>query len=139
MDITSWNGIYTDTTTEERIINILVDKLGVDAEEVMLSTDIANDLRADDLDFVEIIMEIEKEWKELENTSITKSQLKEMLFNVYEKSAAFPHAQIRSLQEIGKLYGQYTQDLNVQIGLSPEAEARLNKFLRDKKNETEKK
>jgi len=48
--------------TLERITNILTDKLGVDKNEVNLESKIVDDLGADSLDAVELIMEIEKEF-----------------------------------------------------------------------------
>lgn len=44
----------------EKVINIIVDKLGVDAAEVTPAASFANDLGADSLDTVELIMEFEK-------------------------------------------------------------------------------
>ncbi len=46
----------------ERIRGIIVDKLGVEAKEVTPEASFANDLGADSLDTVELIMELEKEF-----------------------------------------------------------------------------
>jgi acyl carrier protein len=46
----------------ERVRNIIVDKLGVEAKEVTEDASFANDLGADSLDTVELIMELEKEF-----------------------------------------------------------------------------
>lgn len=46
----------------EQVKNIIVDKLGVDAEEVTPEKSFTNDLGADSLDTVELIMEFEKEF-----------------------------------------------------------------------------
>lgn len=46
----------------ERVKNIIVDKLGVDKNEVTESASFTNDLGADSLDTVELIMEFEKEF-----------------------------------------------------------------------------
>ena len=43
-----------------QVKNIIVDKLGVDAEEVTAEKSFTNDLGADSLDTVELIMEFEK-------------------------------------------------------------------------------
>lgn len=43
-----------------QVKNIIVDKLGVDAEEVTPEKSFTNDLGADSLDTVELIMEFEK-------------------------------------------------------------------------------
>ena len=48
---------------EKRIKSILIDKLGIDEAEVKLESEFSNDLGADSLDTVEIIMEIEKEFE----------------------------------------------------------------------------
>ena len=46
----------------ERVKNIIVDKLGVEASEVTPEASFTNDLGADSLDTVELIMEFEKEF-----------------------------------------------------------------------------
>jgi acyl carrier protein len=45
-----------------RVKNIIVDKLGVDESEVIAEASFTNDLGADSLDTVELIMEFEKEF-----------------------------------------------------------------------------
>ena len=45
-----------------RVKAIIVDKLGVDANEVVPEASFTNDLGADSLDTVELIMEFEKEF-----------------------------------------------------------------------------
>lgn len=49
-------------TIAERVSKIIVDKLGVDAGEVVADASFTNDLGADSLDTVELIMEFEKEF-----------------------------------------------------------------------------
>ena len=46
----------------EKVKAIIVDKLGVDASEVTNEASFTNDLGADSLDTVELIMEFEKEF-----------------------------------------------------------------------------
>lgn len=46
----------------ERVKAIIVDKLGVEASEVTIEASFTNDLGADSLDTVELIMEFEKEF-----------------------------------------------------------------------------
>ena len=46
----------------ERVTKIIVDKLGVDEAEVTREASFTNDLGADSLDTVELIMEFEKEF-----------------------------------------------------------------------------
>ena len=47
---------------QDKVVAIIVDKLGVDAPEVTLESNFTNDLGADSLDTVELIMEFEKEF-----------------------------------------------------------------------------
>ena len=47
---------------EAKIKSIIVDKLGVDESEVVEDANFTNDLGADSLDTVELIMEFEKEF-----------------------------------------------------------------------------
>ena len=47
---------------EDKVINIIVDKLGVEKTEVKWDSQFTNDLGADSLDTVELIMEFEKEF-----------------------------------------------------------------------------
>ena len=48
---------------EEKVKQIIVDKLSVDEAEVKNEASFANDLGADSLDTVELIMDFEKEFK----------------------------------------------------------------------------
>ena len=48
--------------TESKVKAIIVDKLGVDESEVANEASFTNDLGADSLDTVELIMEFEKEF-----------------------------------------------------------------------------
>ena len=47
---------------QSRVISIIVDKLGVEESEVSKEASFTNDLGADSLDTVELIMEFEKEF-----------------------------------------------------------------------------
>jgi acyl carrier protein len=47
---------------KDKIVSIIVDKLGVEASEVTNEASFTNDLGADSLDTVELIMEFEKEF-----------------------------------------------------------------------------
>ncbi len=49
-------------TTAQKVQKIIVDKLGVEASEVTPEASFTNDLGADSLDTVELIMEFEKEF-----------------------------------------------------------------------------
>ncbi len=47
---------------KDKVVEIIVDKLGVEESEVTLEASFTNDLGADSLDTVELIMEFEKEF-----------------------------------------------------------------------------
>ena len=49
--------------TREKVIDIIVNKLGVDRETVVDSASFTNDLGADSLDTVELIMDFEREFE----------------------------------------------------------------------------
>ena len=50
------------SSIDERVKKIIVDKLGVDESDVTAEASFTNDLGADSLDTVELIMEFEKEF-----------------------------------------------------------------------------
>ncbi len=50
-------------TISERLKKIIVDQLGVDESEVVPSASFVEDLNADSLDLVELIMSLEEEFK----------------------------------------------------------------------------
>lgn len=50
------------STIAERVKRIIVEKLGVEESEVTLEASFTNDLGADSLDTVELIMEFEREF-----------------------------------------------------------------------------
>jgi len=58
----------------EKVKSIIVEKLGVDAAEVTPEASFTNDLGADSLDTVELIMEFEKEF----NISIPDDQAEQI-------------------------------------------------------------
>ncbi|WP_300386663.1 acyl carrier protein [Clostridium sp.] len=47
----------------EKVREILVDQLGVNEEEVKLETNLMDDLGADSLDFFQVVMDLEDEFK----------------------------------------------------------------------------
>ncbi len=49
-------------SVEERVIDIVAEQLGVDREKVTPDTHFVNDLGADSLDTVELVMELEEEF-----------------------------------------------------------------------------
>ena len=52
----------TDGTTFDRLKKIIVEQLGVDEEEVTAPASFVDDLNADSLDLVELIMSLEEEF-----------------------------------------------------------------------------
>lgn len=50
-------------TVHDRLKKIIVDQLGVDESEVVSSASFVEDLNADSLDLVELIMSLEEEFK----------------------------------------------------------------------------
>ena len=53
----------TNAEVTERLKKIVVDQLGVDENEVVPSASFVEDLNADSLDLVELIMSLEEEFK----------------------------------------------------------------------------
>ncbi len=49
-------------TIEEKVINIISEQMGVDKAEITRDTSFINDLNADSLDTVELVMEFEDEF-----------------------------------------------------------------------------
>jgi len=49
-------------SVEERVIDIVTEQLGVDRSQVKRETHFVNDLGADSLDTVELVMELEEEF-----------------------------------------------------------------------------
>lgn len=59
-DVYTYLGEVTDLTTIlERVSKVIVDRLGVDQSEVKLEASFRDDLGADSLDVVELVMELE--------------------------------------------------------------------------------
>ncbi|HEX8312749.1 MAG TPA: acyl carrier protein [Chthoniobacteraceae bacterium] len=52
----------SDKTTQERFREIVVEQLGVDAEQVTDSAELADDLGADSLDAIELVMAADEEF-----------------------------------------------------------------------------
>ena len=74
---------------KEKVVSIIVDKLGVEQSEVTNEASFTNDLGADSLDTVELIMEIEKE------------------FNI-----AIPDDQAENIQTVGDAITYITENAN---------------------------
>ena len=50
------------TTTEQEVIDIVIEQLGVDKEDVSLNASFVEDLNADSLDLTELIMTFEEKF-----------------------------------------------------------------------------
>jgi acyl carrier protein len=55
--------VSSNQSVSERLKKIIVDQLGVDESEVVPSASFVEDLNADSLDLVELIMSLEEEFK----------------------------------------------------------------------------
>ena len=60
----------TDKEIEDKVISIVAEQMGVDKGEINRETNFVNDLNADSLDTVELVMEFEDEFE----TSIPDEQ-----------------------------------------------------------------
>ena len=49
-------------SVEERVVNIVAEQLGVEREKISRESNFVNDLGADSLDTVELVMELEEEF-----------------------------------------------------------------------------
>jgi len=50
------------SSVEERVVNIVAEQLGVDKDKIKTESNFVNDLGADSLDTVELVMELEEEF-----------------------------------------------------------------------------
>lgn len=55
--------MLTDQEIEEKVISIVAEQMGVDKAEITPETSFINDLNADSLDTVELVMELEDEFE----------------------------------------------------------------------------
>jgi acyl carrier protein len=60
--ISGQGGVIVEKTVERRVIEIIVEQLGVSEEEVTMEASFIEDLGADSLDLVELIMAMEEEF-----------------------------------------------------------------------------
>ncbi len=54
---------FDDDSLEQKVFNFLIEQLGADPEELMLKTNLQEDLKMDSLDGVELVMWIEGEFE----------------------------------------------------------------------------
>jgi len=60
---TRWEVTNVAENTEEKVIEIVAEQMGVDKAEITRETSFVNDLNADSLDTVELVMEFEDEFE----------------------------------------------------------------------------
>ena len=65
----------TEAEVEAKVIDIVAEQMGVDRAEITRETNFANDLNADSLDTVELVMEFEDEFE----TSIPDEEAEKIL------------------------------------------------------------
>jgi len=77
------------STVANKVMDIVVDKLGVDREKVVENASFTDDLNADSLDTVELVMAFEEEFKiEIpENDAETIKTVKDAISYIEKKSA----------------------------------------------------
>ncbi|MBS0208126.1 MAG: acyl carrier protein [Planctomycetes bacterium] len=76
-------------TVKERVINIVAEQLGVNKEQVTPETSFVNDLGADSLDTVELVMELEEEFDiNIPDDSAEKIQTVGQAIDFIEKAQA---------------------------------------------------
>jgi len=57
------NSVMSNEAIEAKVIDIVAEQMGVDKEEVSRETSFVNDLNADSLDTVELVMEFEDQFE----------------------------------------------------------------------------
>jgi acyl carrier protein len=68
----------SDQTIEERVTKIIVDQLNVNAEQVTASASFLDDLGADSLDTVELVMAFEEDFKDEINGEIPEEDAEKL-------------------------------------------------------------
>ena len=64
----------TERSIEDKLKDIIVDKLGIERKDILPESNFRNDLGADSLDTVELIMEVDKEF----NISIPDDEMEKI-------------------------------------------------------------
>ena len=87
----------------EKVKSIIVDKLGVEAKEVTNEASFTNDLGADSLDFVSLILAIEDEFHiDIHDEDATDLLTVEQLIEYVELALAINDARIRARSDGSK-------------------------------------
>lgn len=55
--------MMTESEIQEKVVKIVSEQMGVDAKEITMETSFVNDLNADSLDTVELVMEFEDQFE----------------------------------------------------------------------------
>jgi acyl carrier protein len=70
----------------EKVRDIIAEELGIELDDIKLESDLAEDLGADSLDAIELIMEIESQFDvEIADSEATKMKLVSDIVNYLEK------------------------------------------------------
>jgi acyl carrier protein len=78
-------------SVEERVINIVAEQLGVDKDKIKRESNFVNDLGADSLDTVELVMELEEEFDiNIADDAAEKIQTVGQAIEHIDKSTATP-------------------------------------------------
>ena len=76
------------TDIEKKVNDILVDKLGVDYEDVKPEASFMDDLGGDSLDCVEVLMKVEKEFSiSIEDEEADKTKTVKDIYDLVERKA----------------------------------------------------
>lgn len=71
----------------EKVKDIIAEELGIEAEEIKLESDLTEDLGADSLDAIELIMEIESQFDiEIADSEATKIKAVSDIVNYLEQA-----------------------------------------------------
>ena len=84
---------------KDKVVSIIVDKLGVDAAEVKIESSFTNDLGADSLDAVELIMAIEDEF-EIKTLKWHISKITDYVDNARILLDSIPHQELSKIRII---------------------------------------
>lgn len=99
----------TNRSVKERVIKIIADKLGVDYNEVVMNASLQNDLGADSLDAVELIMDFEKEFDILIDDERIEEINKAKNFTVGDVIAYIENDSSRQSNELKHINTVYSQ------------------------------
>jgi acyl carrier protein len=84
-----YKGGEKDMNIEEKVKNVIIEQLGVSADEVVPEASFVDDLGADSLDLVELVMVLEEEFsKEIPDEDAEKIQTVQDAINYIKNSSS---------------------------------------------------